>query len=217
MSDHEEIYDPNDFDEEENLYDYDKPLRFDPLTDDLQPVEIEEGMFGEFLEGIQDYNEGLLNYIQEARARGEITDTEADILWDHESVDLEGMKVETTKFEEMLNAKAERILARRESGELSDFQTGVKLADLAEKKQKFERKLSFLSVGLSMEDIIDTADDASHIIEDTYDPEGRQKRKQLKKLLQSVPPEDRKVLIDNLLENGEIDEAQYSYLCTEFL
>lgn len=204
--------------EEEEYASEDQSGQFDPLkAEGLPPVEIQEGIFGEFLEEIEEYNSELLEYIQEAYHRGELTDAEANVLWDNESVDLEGTKTEAAKFEQMLNNEAERILALRDSGELSDFQAELKLAELGDKKARFKRNLQFQSVGLSMDKIIDTADDAGHIIEDTYDPETRSLRKNLLKDLTKVSRSNRKAIIDNLLENGEIDEDQCAYLCTEFL
>jgi len=211
---------PEDFQEyyygdedQEDYSGFDEPL---PFLEQIDP-EIEDGPFKEMFEDMQRHNNQLREFIGKSVLRGEMTTTEADRLWSEDSVTLDGVITESKDFETGLEYKAKRIKQQKESGELSEFQAEIALDKLDEMKFQYERKLRFQSVGLSMDKIVDTADDAGHILEDTYDPDSRQLRKELLKNLKCIPKEDREAMIDNLLENGEIDEGQYAYLCAEFL
>jgi len=205
----EEIYDP----EEDDQDDYMNVGCFHPLRDELPEYDLEDSIFKEGLTELDDKNKKSQERIRKKYGCGKIDEFEAISMWNRESIDMDEIIDETSKVEQWLNKEAEKFLTDRDNDELSEFGLEMKADKLRKVKFNFERKLRFKSVGLSMEDIIDVADDAGHLIEDTYDPESRQVRKAVKK----VPRSDRKEMIDNLFENGDIDEKQYVYLCQEFL
>ena len=85
-----------------------------------------------------------------------------------------------------------------------------------DRESSLRRRLSLLSVGLTSAMIGDVADDANHLIDDTFDEGTRSLRKTLRAQMQQLSRQDRAMLLGRMLRDGRITQDQYSYLRTEF-
>ena len=144
--------------------------------------EFEYGEFAEDLKAIEEFNSHRIDF-----ANREYDSSKASVFLEYELVDIEAVKSEIKAF---LHARKEYIdrLQEYPPGSAKAWQVQ---ADLNRKESALRHKLSLQSVGLTMDDIVDVADDYNHLIEDSYNENGRSLRKELKKKLKSLPPKDR--------------------------
>lgn len=120
--------------------------------------------------------------------------------------------------------KVKNVLEKRHNIEerLSNMNPGSAQAWALEDEQRnrelrLKQQMTLAQAGLEGSSLSEIADDASHLKEDAYDSDSRELRKEIKEKFKDLNYSERKQLIEQLLEDGRIDQSQYNYLISEFL
>jgi hypothetical protein len=186
-------------------------------ADDEEEDQVDRGLFGDELAAAKKFNRDTRHYAREAVARGEMTSAEAYHFLQHELVDISGVDEMVTQKEKELKEEYADIDQRLQAGEIDPFSAELKKEQILAKEAKIKHKLGLLSVGLTYEDLGDLSDDAMHVVGDAYDPESRELRKDIRKKMKDLSPQEKKKLLADLVESDKIDERDYNELFLDFM
>lgn len=185
---------------EEYLEDYEDEEIEDELEEEL-------GIFKDQYKECEEFNNHLEKY-----AKDNLEGYRAEIFLESEKTDLEPIR------EEIQTLVSERQIL--EEKQLENPMGSQEIWDddekLCQKESRMRDKLTLLAAGLTMSHLADLSDDNLHIIEDSYDEDGGELRKELKEQLGNLSRTERETIIEQLYEDEEIDHHQYNYLKTEF-
>jgi len=204
--------------EENSDYDFDEELFSDEVAEESDSnsdsndieksndgfAESEFEEFAEYLKAIEEFNSHRIDF-----AKREYDSSKASIFLDHELVDIEAVKSEVKSFIQYRRESLDKI-RQYSQGSAKAWQIQM---DIGKKGGALRRKLSLLSVGLTMGDIVDVADDYNHLIDDSININGRSLRKKLMQL----NPGNRERFLRQMVENGKIDEDEYNRIKVELL
>lgn len=189
----------------------------DSESSDREEAEVDRGLFGDELAAAKKFNRDTRRYAGEAVARGEMTSAEAYHFLQHELVDISEVEEMVNRKEKELKEKYAEIDRQLEGGEIDSFSSELKREQVLAKEARIRHRLGLLSVGLSYEAIGDLSDEWTHVIRDAYDSEGRELRKDIREKMKNLSPYQKKKLLDNLLEDGEVSDEDYNQLYLDFM
>lgn len=188
-------------------------------ADEEEEDQVDRGLFRDELAAVKKFNRETRHYAREAVMRGEMTSAGGLHFLQHELVDISGVEEMMTQKEKELKEEYADIDQRLQAGEIDHFSAELKKERVLAKEAKIKHKLGLLSVGLTYEDLGDLSDSWMHVVGDAYDPESRELRKDIRKKMQGLSPQEKKKLLDDLVEGGEInvDERDYNELFLDFM
>lgn len=108
---------------------------------------------------------------------------------------------------ESLDQRAEDIDEAREEGRLSPMLAGDKKRRVSYQEQRAQTRLEMAGLGLTYDDLGQLSDEASHLIEDAFSPDGGAQRQAVSRMLRSMSREDALEYIQDAVDRGVIDEA----------
>jgi len=184
--------------EEDEVFTASPPnINFDELED-----------FADDVREVIEQNQKNIDY-----AKRELNSVEKSIFLERELINIENVIKEV-----------KTMLDKRHTNEetLSQMNPGSATAwALEDKQQKREmalkQRMTLRLAGIDYDSLSDLTDDASNVLEDSYDDKYRQLRKEIKSSLKGLSYSEREETIKRLLEDGRIDQNQYNYLISEFL
>ena len=180
-------------------------------------TETKEGLFHEEVEKVLDHNRFLLRFSEDEMATGRMTPSERYHFLEHEMIDISEVRDMAEGHQKELEAEFDEIYRLLDEGEIDSLSAELKTEMVLAKEAKIKHKLGLLSVGLTYEDLGDLSDDWRHVVPDAYDNESRELRKDIRKKMQGLSPQEKKKLLDDLMESGEIDERGYNELFLDFM
>ncbi|RKX21213.1 MAG: hypothetical protein DRP35_04830 [Candidatus Zixiibacteriota bacterium] len=195
--DHYEIDDAEDEEDEEE---------FEASPPDINFEELED--FADDVREIIEYNQKQIDF-----AKRELNSVEKSAYLNSELIDIKDV---ITKVKSMLDKR------HKVEEELSEMNSGSATAWALEDKQRekemsLRHRMTLRLAGIDHENLSDFTDDVSHVVDDAYDDNNRQLRKDIKAKLMQLSYSEREEMIERLLEDGRIDQSQYSYLKSEFM
>jgi len=202
LDDCNENYSENHFDESENE---ELDDQFDEDISDTDFDELED--FADPVREIIEHNQRQIRF-----ADHELSEVEKSAFWEKNIIDVKNV---INRVKELLERRQD-ILER-----LSEMNPGSAKAWALEDEQrnrelKLKQQLTLAQAGIEGNTLYDTVDEASHLIVDSYDSDNRELRKSIKDDLKNMSYRGRERMIEQLLEDGRIDQSQYNYLKSEF-
>jgi hypothetical protein len=177
----------------------------------------EKGFFHEDVERAIDHNRFILRFSEDEVAAGRMTPSERYHFLTHEMIDISRVRDMAEGHQKELEAEFDEIYRLLDEGEIDSLSAELKMEQVLSKQAKIKHNLGLLSVGLTYEDLGDLSDDWRHVVDDAHDPESRELRKDIRKKMQGLSPQERKKLLDDLVESGKIDEHEYNELFIDFM
>lgn len=176
-----------------------------------------KGFFHEDVEKAIDHNRFLLRFSEDEMAAGRMTPSERYHFLEHEMIDISEVRDMAEGHQKELEAEFDEIYRLLDEGEIDSLSAELKTEMVLAKEAKIKHKLGLLSVGLTYEDLGDLSDDWRHVVDDAYDNESRELRKDIRKKMQGLSPQEKKKLLDDLMESGDIDNRDYNFLSLDFM